>query len=71
MIEKIHGGFTMERKMKEGMIDNRMVHSTRQKGIERVLQRKGDMPVGEPSKMNAKGKANWKRPNNANTPRKA
>lgn len=57
--------------MKEGMVDSRMVKENHQQGIERVLQRKGSMPVGQPGKMTAKGHANWKRPNKANTPRPA
>lgn len=64
----------MEHKPKEGMIDNRMVKENHQQGIERVKQRKGDMPVGQPGKMSAmpKGKANWRRPmHGASTPRGA
>ncbi len=53
------------------MIDNRMVNSTRQKGIERVIQKK-EMPKGEPGKMSGKPKekANWRR-GDAMTPRGA
>lgn len=55
------------------MMDDRMVNETHQGGIERVKQRKGDMPVGQPGKMNnsPSEKANWTRPNKANTPRGA
>lgn len=57
--------------MKEhgAMIDNRIVNSTRQKGIERVIQKK-EMPKGQPGKMsgNPKEKANWRR-NGSLTPR--
>jgi hypothetical protein len=44
------------------MIDNRMVNSTRQKGIERVMQ-KGKTQTGEPGKMSGKPKekAHWRR----------
>lgn len=61
----------MEHKMKEGMMDNRKVKDSHQEGIERVKQRKGDMPVGQGGKMHNSGSANWKRPNSAATPRKA
>jgi hypothetical protein len=58
--------------MKHGMIDNTKVNENHQGGIERVIQRKGDMEVGQGGKMGkAEEKANWKRPNDANTPRKA
>ena len=66
-----HGGLNMENKLKEGMIDNRMVKDSHQEGIERVKQRKGDMPVGQGGKMGKVDQANWKRPNSAATPRKA
>lgn len=62
--------------MKDEMIDNRKVHSTRQKGIERVLQRKEDrrdveghhgyMQGHKPQDMN-----HWKRKGDSLTPRKA
>lgn len=44
------------------MIDNRKVESTRQKGIERVIQ-KGKTQTGEPGKMSGKPKekAHWRR----------
>lgn len=55
------------------MIDNRKVKDDHQKGISRVIQRKGDMPKGQSGRMSnsPKEKANWKRPNSASTPRKA
>lgn len=56
------------------MIDNRKVKDDHQQGIERVKQRPGEMGrLGEPGKMSNKPseKANWKRPNDAKTPRKA
>lgn len=57
------------------MQDNRMVHSTRQKGIERVLQRKEDRNdiEGHQGKMGMKGcrESNWKRSGGSLTPRKA
>ena len=41
---------------KEPMIDNRKVKDKHQQGIKRVLQRKGDMEVGQGGKMhNGKG----------------
>lgn len=63
-----------EHSPKDGMIDNRMVKDNHQEGIKRVIQRKGEPGrVGEPGKMRGtpKEKANWKRPDNALTPRKA
>lgn len=59
-------------KMEKGMIDNRMVHDNHQEGIERVKQRSGSMPVGEPGKMSATPKehANWKRSGGSLTPRR-
>lgn len=56
------------------MMDDRMVESTRQRGIERVIQKKGEMGrVGQPGKMTGKPseKAHWKRSDSAMTPRKA
>lgn len=55
------------------MIDNGKVKDNHQQGIERVKQRKGDMEVGQGGKMSQKPRegANWKRPDNAVTPRKA
>lgn len=66
----------MDKMMKKGkgmMIDNRMVNENHQKGIERVKQRPGDMEKGQGGKMMGRPKemANWKRPDNAMTPRKA
>lgn len=58
-------------KESKGMVDNKMVKSDRQKGIERVIQKKSDMPGCNPGKMVSKGHANWKRSNSAMTPRKA
>lgn len=59
--------------MKNEMIDNRDVKDNHKEGIKRKLQRKGDMVKGQGGKMNAcpNEKANWKRPNSANTPRPA
>lgn len=53
------------------MIENRKVNSARQKGIERVLQKK-EMPKGQPGKMSGKPKekAKWRR-GDAMTPRGA
>jgi hypothetical protein len=60
----------MEHKHKEGMIDNRMVKENHQGGIERVIQRKGEMGrVGQPGKMVSKGHANWRRSGGSLTPR--
>lgn len=56
------------------MIDNRKVKEDHQKGIGRVIQRKGEPGrVGQGGKMEGKPreKANWRRPNSAMTPRKA
>ncbi len=56
------------------MIDNRKVKDDHQEGISRKKQRPGEMGrMGEPGKMcnQPKEKANWKRPDNARTPRKA
>lgn len=62
------------------MIDNRMVHSTRQKGIERVLQRKEDRrdveghhgAMGGGWKHGGSGEhASFKRTGGSLTPRKA
>lgn len=61
----------MDYKCKEGMMDNRKVKDNHQEGIERVKQRKGDMPMGQGGKMGKVTQANWKRPNSAATPRKA
>lgn len=61
----------MEHKLKEGMMDNRKVKDSHQEGIERVKQRKGDMPVGQGGKMGKIDPAHWKRPDNAVTPRRA
>ena len=60
-----------EHEKHKGMIDNKHVESSRQKGIERVLQRKGDMPTGQPGKMSDKGHAEWNRSRTtATTPRR-
>ena len=55
------------------MIDNKHVNSTRQKGIERVCQKKGDLKKGQGGKMtNApKEEAHWKRSGTKLTPRQA
>ena len=56
------------------MIDNRKVKENHQQGIERVIQRKNEPGrVGQPGRMRNRPdqKANWKRPNSANTPRPA
>jgi hypothetical protein len=57
------------------MQDNRMVHSTRQKGIERVLQRKEDRNdvEGHHGAMSHKHRsdASFKRSGDSLTPRKA
>lgn len=61
----------MEHKMKEGMIDNRMVNENHQQGISRVIQKKGEAGrVGQPGKMTGKGHADWKRSGDSMTPRK-
>lgn len=56
--------------MKNEMIGNRKVQVTRKEGIKRVMQRKGDLKPGQGGKMSnsPKEKANWKRPDNTNTP---
>jgi hypothetical protein len=53
------------------MMDNKRVSGNHQKGIERVLQRKGDMEKGQGGKMhNAPSeKARWKR--ESSTPKSA
>jgi hypothetical protein len=62
----------MDNKMKGGMIDNRKVNDNHQEGIARVIQRKGEAGrVGQHGKMGLGDKAEWKRPDNAATPRKA
>lgn len=53
------------------MIDNKKGKVSRQAGIERVKQRKGDLQKGQGGKMSAKGNANWKRSGGSLTPRKA
>ena len=55
------------------MIDNKIVSGNHQKGIERVLQRKGDLDKGQGGKMQNRPKeeANWKRSGTKLTPRKA
>jgi len=51
-----HAKKSGEYKHHEGMIDNRHVKDDHQEGIRRVLQRKGDMEVGQHGKMkNGKG----------------
>lgn len=52
----------MKKENHGSMIDNRMVNSSRQKGIERVIQKK-EMPKGQPGKMSGspKEKAHWRR----------
>ena len=61
--------------MKHEMIDNRMVHSTRQRGIERVLQKKEDRNdvEGHHGCMSHKhrGDESFKRSGGSLTPRKA
>lgn len=63
----------MEHKVKEGMIDNRKVHDTHQKGIERVIQRGHEKREGHDGKMGktAHSEKQFARPNNAKTPRLA
>lgn len=65
----------MSHKVKEGMIDNRMVHDKHQGGIERVIQRDHEKREGHNGKMGIDGKGhsekNFARPNNAKTPRRA
>jgi hypothetical protein len=60
---KMMGGKEAEYKPKSDMIDNRMVKENHQQGIERVIQRKGDLDVGQGGKMANKPEqpANWKR----------
>jgi hypothetical protein len=55
------------------MIDNRRVKDNHQQGIERVLQRKGDLKKGQQGKMHNRPDehANWRRPDAATTPRQA
>lgn len=62
----------MMAKKKGMMIDNRMVKDNHQQGIARVLQRKGDMEVGQPGRMKARPdeEANWKRSGGSLTPRR-
>lgn len=58
--------------MKSELIDNRKIHSTRQEGISRVIQRKGEMDQKcQPGKMSGKPteKAQWRRGDSL-TPRK-
>jgi hypothetical protein len=54
------------------MIDNRMVKDDHQEGIKRVLQRKGDMEVGQQGRMKSRPEeqANWRRSGEQLTPRK-
>jgi hypothetical protein len=61
----------MEHKMKEGMMDNRMVKEDHQQGIARVMQRKGDLKKGQGGKMGHVEEAHWRRANAAMTPSKA
>ena len=65
----------MEHKHKDGMIDNRKIESNRQAGIERVIQRKGEMGrTGQSGKMEKmpSEKSNWRRPEHGTTtPRSA
>lgn len=61
-------------KVKDGMIDNRMVKDNHQQGIERVLQRKGNPKdcAGHNGKMGVSTpKADFARKGDALTPRKA
>jgi hypothetical protein len=55
----------------KGMVDNKKVSENHQQGIKRVIQRKGDMEVGQGGKMAAapSQEANWKRMGNKMTPR--
>ena len=62
--------------MKHEMQDNRMVKDSHQEGIERVKQRKGEMPKGNghcSGKMSDKGgkESNFKREGGSMTPRRA
>lgn len=67
-----------EHKMKEGMIDNRIVKETHQGGIERVIQRKHEKADVEGHKGSMAGgwgkgagsEKNWKRSGASLTPRK-
>lgn len=59
------------KKESSGMIDNKMTHSTRQRGIERVMQKGGESGrVGQPGKMTGKGHANWKKKRKLNDTKK-
>lgn len=67
-----------EHKEHKGMIDNRMVKDNHQEGIERVKQRKGDMPMGQGGCMSGGWKhgkgmkeGHWSRSDSEMTPRKA
>lgn len=62
----------MEYKLKEGMVDNRIVKDSHQEGIERVKQRKDEKGrVGQSGKMGGKiDEAHWKRSGDSLTPRK-
>lgn len=64
--------------MKSGMIDNRKVKDSHQEGIERVKQKKGDMPTGQPGAMGGGWKhgkdgkdGHFKRSDDKLTPRQA
>ncbi len=58
-------------KRMEGMMDNKMVKENHQQGIERVMQRKGDMQKGQGGKMGmGKMEPHWKRGGSL-TPREA
>lgn len=65
----------MEHKMKEGMIDNRIVKDDHQEGIARVIQRKHERNDVEGHKGYMGGKVRegdgFKRSNPSLTPRKA
>ena len=54
------------------MKDNRMVKDNHQEGIGRVLQRKGDMEMGQGGKMGKKGisESNFERKGDCLTPRR-
>lgn len=62
-------------KVKDGMIDNRMVSDSHQEGIERVKQRKSEYNpkdcAGHDGKMGKGDKAVWSRKGDSLTPRKA
>lgn len=60
----------MEKRENKGMMDNRKVHSTRQRGIERVIQKEADKECGKSGKMMAHGEAHWTRGGKL-TPREA